>query len=160
MGKRIIHLHAGPSSKDTDPVQQFFRSRLLSFIHKYKNDSPANLLALSNGKWKVPIEKMDKILDIYLAEYERVPFGLVFLKSPIYPYPMDLDHLEDASSVEPPLVVVKIILETLAEVLGEKSDFVKHVHFEQRLERRFHAYFHRIIVDEKTAVKLRQAHVV
>ena len=36
-----------------------------------------------------------------------------------------------------------------ADVLGEKSDLVEHVHFEQRLERRFHAYFHRIIVDEK-----------
>ena len=92
---------------------------------------------------------MDEFLDIYLAEYESVPFGLVFLKSPVFPYPMDLDHLEDASSVGPPLVVVKTVLDTLAEVLGDKSKIVEHVHFEQRLERRFHAYFHRIIVDEK-----------
>ena len=111
---------AGPgdrAAKAVDPVQLFFRSRLFGFINKYKNDSPANLLALSNGKWKVPIEKMDEFLNIYLAEYESVPFGLVFLKSPVFPYPMDLDHLEDANSVGPPLIVVKIVLETLAEVL-------------------------------------------
>jgi hypothetical protein len=107
----------------------------------------------------VPIEKMDELLDIYLAEYEAVPFGLVFLKSTVFPYPMDLDHLEDASIIGPPLVVVKTILDTLGDVLGEKSELVEHVHFEQRLERRFHAYFHRIIVDEKTAVRLYQAHV-
>ena len=147
------------TAKAVDPVQLFFRSRLFGFINKYKNGSPANLLALSNGKWKVPIEKMDKFLDIYLAEYESVPFGLVFLKSPVFPYPMDLDHLEDASSVGPPLVVVKVVLETLAEVLGDESELVEHVHFEQRLERRFHAYFHRIVVNKKTAVKLYRAHV-
>ena len=142
-----------------DPTQAWFRSRLYQFIKGYKNDSPANLLALNNGKWKIPVENIDTLLDIYIAEYESVPFGLVFLKSPIYPYPMDLDHLENASSVGPPLVVVKVILETLADVLGEKAELVKHIHFEHRLESRFHAYFHRIIVDEKTAVKLRQAHV-
>ena len=142
-----------------DPVQLFFRSRLFNFVNRYKNDTPANLLALSNGKWKVPIEKMDEFVDIYLAEYKTVPFGLVFLKSPVFPYPMDLDHLEDAGSIGPPLVVVQTVLETLGDVLGDKSDLVEHVHFEQRLERRFHAFFHRIIVDEKTAVRLYQAHV-
>ena len=157
-----VACHAGAGikfSKAVDPVQLFFRSRLFSFINQYKNDTPANLLALSNGKWKVPIEKIDEFLDIYLAEYETVPFGLVFLKSPVFPYPMDLDHLEDAGSVGPPLVVVKTVLDTLADVLGEKSDLVEHVHFEQRLERRFHAYFYKIIIDEKKAVRLYHAHV-
>ena len=156
---RDCTLTVGSDSKDVDPTQAWFRSRLYEYIKGYKNGSPANLLALNNGKWKIPVENIDTLLDIYLAEYESVPFGLVFLKSPIYPYPMDLDHLEDASSVGPPLVVVKVILETLADVLGEKAELVKHVHFEHRLESRFHAYFHRVIVDEKTAVKLRQAHV-
>ena len=151
---------AASAAKAVDPVQLFFRSRLFSFVNRYKNDAPANLLALSNGKWKVPIEKMDEFLNIYLAEYETVPFGLVFLKSRVFPYPMDLDHLEDADSIGPPLVVVKTVLDTLGDILGDKSDLVEHVYFEQRLERRFHAYFHRIIVDEKTAVRLYQAHVV
>ncbi len=150
---------ATSAAKGVDPVQLFFRSRLFNFVNRYKNDTPANLLALSNGKWKVPIEKMDEFLDIYLAEYKTAPFGLVFLKSPVFPYPMDLDHLEDASIIGPPLVVVKTVLDTLGDVLGDKSNLVEQVHFEQRLERRFHAYFHHIIVDEKTAVKLYRAHV-
>jgi hypothetical protein len=37
-------------TKAIEPVQLFFRSRLFKLINQYKNDSPANLLALSNGK--------------------------------------------------------------------------------------------------------------
>ena len=156
----VLSCIAVPDTKNVDQaVQQFFRSRLFGFVKKYKNDSPANLLALSNGKWRVPVEEMDKFIDIYLEEYESVPFGLVFLKSPVYPYPMDLDHLEEASNVGSPLVVVKIVLDTFTEVLGGKGDLVQHVHFEHRLEKRFHAFFHRILVDEKTAVNLYYTHI-
>ena len=142
-----------------DPVQLFFQSGVYELVKQYKNNTPANLLALSNGKWKVPADKMDELLDLYIAEYKQVPFSLVLLKSPIYPYPMDLDHLEDVASLGSPLEVMKIVLDALSEVFGEKSEIVQHAFYEQRMERRFHVIFQNIIVDESAAIRLYRAHI-
>lgn len=102
---------------------------------------------------------MDELLDLYISEYKQVPFSLVLLKSPVYPYPMDLDHLEDAASLGSPLEVMKIVLDTLSEVLGEENEIVQHAFYEQRMERRFHVIFQKIIVDEAAAIKLYRAHI-
>ena len=53
----------------------------------------------------MPVENIDRPSKNYLADYESVPFDLIYhfvdCSSPIFPYAMDLDYPEDAGSVGP-----------------------------------------------------------
>ena len=134
-------------------------SETYKLLAPYQNKRPERVLALNKGRWGLPDEKRAEFLQHYLAEREQYKFGLVLLKTETHPHVMDLDHLELASVVGSPVEVLKIVLDVFTETLGDSAHLGTRVMLETRQDKRFHAVFPDLAVNERAGVALHRRHV-
>ena len=89
-----------------------YASKTYTFLKPFKATTKEhNLVALSKGRWFLPTDKIDEFIALYVSECNRFPFALVFIKSEVFPYCIDLDKLQLASSLGRPLEVFRIVME-------------------------------------------------
>ena len=79
-------------------------------MRPYKQSEGWDVLALSNGKWKLPDDHFSAFLEHYVADRPRFNLGLVVKKSSHFPYMMDVDKSATKSvSVGSPMEVLEVI---------------------------------------------------
>ena len=67
-----------------------------------------NVLALSNGRWRLPDDQFGAFLEQYVADLPRFNLGLVVKKSAHFPYIMDMDKsASKGASVSSPMEVLR-----------------------------------------------------
>ena len=131
------------------PVHKSSTHRLL---RDYKQAEGWNVLALSNGRWKLPDDQFGAFLEHYVADLPRYNLGLMVRKSEYFPYIMDVDKSAiKGASVGSPMEVLKVVVRALNSVVGETR-----VLFEHRDHANFHVLCPDIIVDSRTAVRIRE----
>ncbi|CAL5221769.1 g4022 [Coccomyxa viridis] len=134
-------------------------SETYKLLAPYQNKRPGRVLALNKGRWGLPNEKRGEFLQHYLAEREQYKFGLVLLKTETHPHVMDVDYLELASAVGSPVEILKIVLDVFTEALGDSAHLGTRVMLETRQDKRFHAVFPDLAVNERAGVALHRRHV-
>ena len=121
-------------------------------LRDYKQADGWNVLALSNGRWKLPDDRFGAFLEHYVSDLPRYKLGLVVKKSEYFPYVMDVDKSATKGvSVGRPMEVLKVVARALDSVVGETRML-----FEHRNHANFHVLCPDIIVDSRTAVRIRE----
>ena len=111
-----------------------------------------NVLALSNGRWQFPDDLSRAFLEHYVSDLARYKLGLMVKYSEYFPYIMDVDkNASRGASVGSPMDVLKVVVRALRSVVGETT-----VLFEHRNSANFHVLCPDIIVDSRTAVRIRE----
>ena len=119
-------------------------------LRDYKQAEGWNVLALSNGRWKLPDDHFGAILEHYVSGLPRYKLGPVVKK--YFPYIMDVDKSAmKGASVGSPMEVLRVVVWALKAVVGETKML-----FEHRNRANFHVLCPDIIVDSKTAVRIRE----
>ena len=156
-----MHIKGASEGEQADAMRgpDVWASETYKLLAPYQNKRPGCVLALNKGRWGLPDEKRGEFLQHYLAEREQYKFGLVLLKTETHPHVMDLDHLELASAVGPPVEVLKIVLDVFTEALGDSAHLGTRVMLETRQDKRFHAVFPDLAVNERAGVALHRRHV-
>ncbi len=128
------------------------KSRTHRLLGPHKQAEGWNVLALSNGRWKLPDDLFRAFLEHYVADLPRFNLGLVVKKSEYFPYIMDVDKsATKGASVGSPMDVLKVVVRALKSVVGETMML-----FEHRNSANFHVLCPDIIVDSRTAVRIRE----
>ena len=87
-----------------------------------------------------------------MSDLPRFNLGLVVKKSEYFPYIMDVDKsATKGASVGSPMDVLKVVVRALKSVVGEPRML-----FEHRNSANFHVLCPDIIVDSRTAVRIRE----
>lgn len=134
-------------------------SETYKLLAPYQTKRLGRVLALNKGRWGLPDEKRGEFPQHYLAEHEQCKFGLVLLKTETHPHVIDLDHLELASAVGSPVEVLKTVLDVFTEALGDNAHLGARAMLETRQDKRFHAVFTDLAVNEIAGVALHRRHV-
>ena len=93
----------------------------------YKQAEGWNVLALSNGRWKLPDDRFGAFLEHYVSDLPRYKLGLVVKKSEYFPYIMDVDKsATKGTSVGSPMEVFQVVVQALNSVIGETKMLFKH----------------------------------
>ncbi len=149
------------------------KSRTHRLLGPHKQAEGWNVLALSNGRWKLPDDQFGAFLEHYVSDLPRYNLGLVVKKSEYFPYIMDVDKsATKGASVGSPMEVLKVVVRALKSVVsfpdGEGSALrcpppaalskLKRIRmlFEHREHANFHVLCPDIIVDSRTAVRIRE----
>ena len=128
------------------------KSRTHRLLGPHKQAAGWNVLALSNGRWKLPDDQFGAFLEHYVADLPRYNLGLVVKKSEYFPYIMDVDKsATKGASVGSPMEVLKMVVQALKSIIGETR-----MMFEHRNCANFHVLCPDIIVDSRTAVRVRE----
>ena len=128
------------------------KSRTHRLLGAHKQAEGWNVLALSNGRWKLPDHQFGAFLEHYVSDLPRYNLGLVVKKSEYFPYIMDVDKsATKGASVGSPMEVLKVVVRALKSVIGETRML-----FEHRDHATFHVLCPDIIVDIRTAVRIRE----
>ena len=128
------------------------KSRTHRLLGPHKQAEGWNVLALSNGRWKLPDDLFGAFLEHYVSDLPRFNLGLVVKKSEYFPYIMDVDKsATKGASVGSPMEVLKVVVRALKSVVGETRML-----FEHRNSANFHVLCPDIIVDSRTAVRIRE----
>ena len=128
------------------------KSRTHRLLRDHKQADGWNVLALSNRRWKLPGDRFGAFLEHYVSDLLRYNLGLVVKKTEYFPYIMDVDKsASKGASVGSPLEVLKVVVRTLKSVVGETRML-----FEHRNSANFHVLCPDIIVDSRTAVRIRE----
>ncbi|CAL8461704.1 g1235 [Coccomyxa elongata] len=86
------------------------KSRTHRLLGPHKQAEGWNVLALSNGRWKLPDDQFGAFLEHYVADVPRFNLGLVVKKSKYFPYIMDMDKsTTKGESVGSPMEVLRVI---------------------------------------------------
>lgn len=110
------------------------------------------MLALSNGRWKLPDDQFGAFLEHYVSNLPRFNLGLVIKKSEYFPYIMDMDkNATKGASVGSPMDVLKVVVRALRSIIG-----YTRMLFEHRNRANFHVLCPDFIVDSRTAVRIRE----
>ena len=149
-----------------------------SGTHRLLRDSKQaegwNVLALCNGRWRLPDDLFRAFLEHYVADLPRFNLGLVVKKSEYFPYIMDVDKsATKGASVGSPMDVLMVVVRALKSVVSfpdgegsalrcaasgglERSSNEIRMLFEHRNSANFHVLCPDIIVDSRTAVRIRE----
>jgi len=140
--------HAGMS----DARGAAHKSLMQRLLRDYKQADGWNVLALSHGRWKLPDDLFRAFLEDYVSDLPRFNLGLVVKKSEYFPYIVDVDKSSTkGASVGTPMHVLKVVVRALRSVVGETRML-----FEHRSSANFHVLCQDIIVDSRTAVRIRE----
>jgi hypothetical protein len=121
-------------------------------LRDHKQAEGWNVLALSNGRWKLPDDQFGTFLEHYVSDLPRFNLGLVVKKSEYFPYIMDVDKsATKGASVGSPMEVLQVVVRALTSVVGHTRML-----FEHRNSANFHVLCPDIIVDSRTAVHIRE----
>ena len=83
-------------------------------LRDYKQAEGWNVLALSNGRWKLPDGRFGAFLEQYVSDLPRYKLGLVVKKSEYFPCIMDVDKsATKGASVSSPMEVLKMVVRAL-----------------------------------------------
>ena len=86
------------------------KSRTHRLLDPHKQTEGWDVLALSNGRWKLPDDQFGAFLEHYVADVPRFNLGLVVKKSEYFPYIMDVDKsTTKGASVGSPMEVLRVI---------------------------------------------------
>ena len=100
------------------------------FLRDYKQAKGWNILALSNGRWKLPDDQFGAFLEHYVSDLPRFKVGLVVKKSEYFPYIMDVDKSSmKGASVGTPMEVLKVVVRALKSVVVETRMLFEHRNF-------------------------------
>ena len=150
------------------------KSRTHRLLGPHKQAEGWNVLALSNGRWKLPDDRFTAFLEHYVSDLPRFNLGLVVKKSEYFPYIMDVDKsATKGASVGSPMEVLKVVVRALISVVSfpdgegsalrcaasgglERSSKEIRMLFEHRNHANFHVLCPDIIVDSRTAVHIRE----
>ena len=150
------------------------KSRTHRLLGPHKQAEGWNVLALSNGRWKLPDDHFTAFLEHYVSDLPRFNLGLVVKKSEYFPYIMDVDKsATKGASVGSPMEVLKVVVRALKSVVSfpdgegsalrcaasgglEQSSKEIRMLFEHRNNANFHVLCPDIIVDSRTAVRIRE----
>ena len=125
------------------PAHKSLTHRLL---RHHKQAERWNVLALSNGRWKL----FGAFLEHYVADLPRFNLGLVVKKSEYIPYIMDVDKSPTkGASVGSPMSVLRVVVRPPKSVIGETRML-----FEHRDRVTLHALCPDIIVDSRTTIRI------
>ena len=145
------------------------KSRTHKLLHPHKQSEGWNVLALSNGRWKLPDDQFGTFLEHYVADLHHHHLGLVVKKSEYFPYIMDVDKsVTKGASVGSPTEVLKVVVRALRSVISfpegegsvlrcaasgglERSSKEIRMLFEHRNCANFHVLCPDIIVDSRTS---------
>jgi len=128
------------------------KSRTHRLLGPHKQAEGWNVLALSNGRWKLPDDQFGAFLEHYVSDLSRFNLGLVVKKSEYSPYIMDVDEsATKGASVGSPMKVLKVVVRALKSVVGETTML-----FEHRNCANFHVLCLDIIADSRTVVRVRE----
>ena len=95
------------------------KSRTHRLLRDYKQAEGWNVLALSNGRWKLPDDLFRAFLEHYVSDLPRYNLGLVVKKSEYFPYIMDVDKsATKGASVGSPMEVLKVVVRALKSVVS------------------------------------------
>ena len=153
------------------------KSRTHRLLGPHKQAEGWNVLALSNGRWKLPDDLFRAFLEHYVADLPRFNLGLVVKKSEYFPYIMDVDKSSTkGASVGSPMEVLEVVVRALKSVVSfpdgegsalrcaasgglERSSKEIRMLFEHRNCANFHVLCPDIIVASRTAVRIREKQV-
>ena len=125
-------------------------------LRDYKQAEGWNVLALSNGRWKLPDDRFGTFLEHYVSDLPRYKLGLVVKKSEYFPYMMDVDKsATKGPSVGSPMEVFQVVVRALKLVIGETRML-----FEHRNSKNFHVLCPDIVVASRMAVRIREKQLV
>ena len=128
------------------------KSRTHRLLGPRKQAEGWNVLALSNGRWKLPVDQFGAFLQHYVSELPRFNLGLVVKKSEFFPYIMDVDKsASKAASVGSPMEVLQVVVRALTSVIGETGILYEHCNYAK-----FHVLCPDIIVASRPAVHIRE----
>ena len=128
------------------------KSRTHRLLGPHKQAEGWNVLALSNGRWKLPDDHFGAFLEHYVSDLPGYKLGLVVKKSEYFPYIIDVDKsATKGASVGSPMEVLKVVVRALKSVVGETR-----LLFEHRNHANFHVLCPDIIVNSRTAVRIRE----
>ncbi len=128
------------------------KSRTHKPLGPHKQAEGWNVLALSNGRWQLPDDQFRAFLEHYVSDLPRFNLGLVVKKSEFFPYVVDVDKsATKGASVGSPMEVLKVVVRALTLVVGHTRML-----FEHRNTANFHVLCPDIIVDSRTAVRIRR----
>ncbi len=95
------------------------KSRTHRLLGPHKQAEGWNVLALSNGRWKLPDDQFGAFLEHYVSDLPRFNLGLVVKKSEYFPYIMDVDKsATKGASVGSPMEVLKVVVRALKSVVS------------------------------------------
>jgi len=110
------------------------------------------VLALSNGRWKLPGDQFCAFPEHYVTDLPRFNPGLAVEKSSHFPYTLEVDDsATKGASVGSPMEKLKVVVRALSLVVGETR-----MVFEHRNGANFHVLCPEIAVDSRTAVRIRE----
>ena len=150
------------------------KSRTHRLLGPRKQADGWNVLALSNGRWKLPDDLFRAFLEQHVSDMPRFNLGLVVKKSEFFPYIMDVDKsATKGASVGSPMEVRKVVVRALTSVVSfpdgegsalrcaakgglERSSKEIRMLFEHRDPAKFHVLCPDIIVDSRTALHIRE----
>ena len=150
------------------------KSRTHRLLGPHKQAEGWNVLALSNGRWKLPDDQFGAFLEHYVSNLPRFKLGLVVKNSEYFPYIMDVDKsATKGASVGSPMEVLKVVVRALKSVVSfpdgegsalrcaasgglERSSKEIRMLFEHRNHANFHVLCPDITVDSRTAVRVRE----
>ena len=142
-------------------------------LQDYKQAEGWIVLAVSNRRWKLADDQFAVFLEHYVSDMPRFNLGLVVKKSEYFPYIIDVDKsATKGASVGSPMEVLKVVVRALKSVVSfpdgegsalrcaasgglERSSKEIRMLFEHRNSAHFHVLCPDIIVDSRTAVRIR-----
>ncbi len=143
-------------------------------LQDYKQAEGWIVLAVSNRRWKLADDQFGVFLEHYVSDMPRFNLGLVVKKSEYFPYTMDVDEsATKGASVGSPMEVLKVVVRALKSVVSfpdgegsalrcaasggpERSSKEIRMLFEHRNSANYHVLCPDIIVDSRTAVRIRE----
>ena len=95
------------------------KSRTHRLLGPHKQAEGWPVLALSNGRWKLPDDLFGAFLEHYVSDLPRFNLGLVIKKSEYFPYIMDVDKsATKGASVGSPMEVLEVVVRALKSVVS------------------------------------------
>ena len=91
MEATVVYVAPAMAAETRSPAH---RSRTHRLLGPHKQAKGWNVLALSNGRWKLPDDRFTAFLEHYVSDLPRYNLGLVVKKSAYFPYIMDVDKRE------------------------------------------------------------------
>ena len=149
MGRHETGCNPASAEQKTGPAHNSRTHRLLS---PHKQAEGWNVLALSNGRWKLPDDLFSAFLQHYVSDLRRYNLGLVVKKSEYFPYIMDVDKSASKGAIlGSPMKVLQVVVRAIMSMIGETRTL-----FEHRNSANFHVLRPDITVDSRPAVHIRE----
>ena len=155
-GSELVRVREWKAQRGTVHCNASHKSGTQRLLHEYKQAEGWNVLALSNGRWKLPDDRFRAFREQYVSDMPRNKLGLAVKKSEYFPYIMDVDkNATKGASVGSPMEVFQVVVRALESVIRETRML-----FEHRNCANFHVLCPDIILDSRTALRIREKQLV